>query len=160
MGALVIFSVAISPGPKILRSLLIGCSFDWIPRTDISWLTLVEPVSLFRSSWVGSWWTSSVGLTVLYLGRWQSAAAFITMHRTGILEHACVITAHTHVTWEPFQVSARESGNRNTPGECKGYEGFWGLTFIRSFCPPFKPKSITYRNNFLKYKVLTEKLQV
>lgn len=83
------------------------------------------------------------------------------MHHTGILEHACVITAHTHVPWEPFQVSARESGNGNTPGGCKGYEGFWGLTFIRSFYPPFKQKGITYRNNFfLKYKVLIEKLQV
>lgn len=163
MVLLVIFSVSISPGPQIPWSLLIGCSSDWIPRTDISWPTLVEPVSLCRFSWVDSRWTSSVGLTVLYLGRWQRAQAFITMHSTDILQHACVIPASTHVTWEPLQVTARDSGNRNAQAGAEAAKGSGDLFLPEVFIPSsyIEVLPIESLKEFLNnYKLLIDNLQV
>lgn len=153
MVALVIFSIAISPAPRILWSLFIGCSFDWIPRTDIPWPALVESASLLGSSWVGSRQTSSVGLTVLYLGRLQIAGVFVTMHCTGIPERARVIPANTHVTWEPVQVSAQHEWRQGYPpvgAEAVG--GSRDIFLSEVFNPPFMLKGVTHRKSKWVFK--------
>lgn len=40
------------------------------------------------------------GLTVLHLGRWNSAGGLATVRCTGSLGHVCVVTGHTRATWE------------------------------------------------------------
>lgn len=85
------------------------------------------------------------------------------MHSTDILQHACVIPASTHVTWEPLQVTARDSGNRNAQAGVEAAKGSGDLFLPEVFIPSLyiEVLSIETLKEFLNnYKLLIDNLQV